>query len=145
MSVEDPGNVLGLEGVRALEEQITGLSVLVEAGEAECDVILTTDVRLRELNRVYRNVDAPTDVLAFSLELGFAHEGKSLGEVYVSVDRARIQAGERGCEVSEEIAHLALHGFLHLLGYDHPGETDLGVMEALVARVLSPGAPQAER
>ncbi len=86
------------------------------------------DARMRRLNRDYRGKDRSTDVLAFP-----AAGGPLLGDIVVSVPYASRQARRRGEPASREIDRLLVHGFLHLLGYDH--ETDLGEMEALESRV----------
>lgn len=83
---------------------------------------------MRSLNHRYRRVDRSTDVLAFP-----AGEGGVLGDIVVSVPYAARQARQRGEPVSREMDRLLVHGYLHLLGYDH--ETDDGEMEALEARL----------
>lgn len=98
---------------------------------AEVNLVLTTDDEIHELNARFRDVDAATDVLSFSMTEGEDAEfvGDLLGDIVVSVDRAAAQAadglhGERvGREgpwtLEDEIVFLGLHGLLHLLGYDH--------------------------
>jgi probable rRNA maturation factor len=97
-----------------------------EAGEVS--VLFCGDGRMRTLNARYRRKDSSTDVLAFP-----ASGAGLLGDIVVSVPYARRQAGRRGEPVSREIDRLLVHGFLHLLGYDH--ETDRGEMDALENRV----------
>lgn len=87
-------------------------------------VILTDDATLQDLNRTYRDIDRPTDVLSFEMDDDVHPEDTSLGEVYVSIDRARDQAAEASRSIGEEIAHLAVHGTLHVLGSEH--DTDEG-------------------
>jgi probable rRNA maturation factor len=85
------------------------------------NVILATDADLANLNNRYRGVDHPTDVLAFSMgepEFAFSEE-QVLGEVYVSLDRARQQAREYKVTLAKEVDRLVIHGVLHLCGYDH--------------------------
>lgn len=77
--------------------------------------MLTDDETLRDLNKRFKGRKGPTDVLAFDFE-----EPDFLGEVYVSLDRAREQAIYYGVSEEEEIERLVLHGLLHLLGYTHP-------------------------
>ena len=93
-------------------------------GETELSLIVTDDEAIRELNRRFRGVDAPTDVLAFGagVEEHFvsAPEGPPyLGDVVISYQRALAQAAELGHAVAEELKLLVIHGILHLLGYDH--------------------------
>jgi probable rRNA maturation factor len=84
--------------------------------------MLTRDAELTRLNRTFLSNDYPTDVLSFpsGSRTGF------LGEIAISTDRARDQAGQQGHAIDDEIKILMLHGVLHLLGMDH--ETDGGVM-----------------
>ncbi len=101
-------------------------------GAVEIGVVVTGDPEIQELNRDYRGIDAPTDVLSFSqLEPGPgqidgfpipAGEARLLGDIVISGDRVRSQAADYGHSQRRELAYLAVHGVLHLLGYDH--ETD---------------------
>ncbi len=96
-------------------------------GGTELSLIVTDDEALRELNREFRGVDAPTDVLAFDAtpqeSFVIAPEGPPyLGDVVISYQRALAQAEELGHSVAEESKLLVIHGILHLLGYDHQEE-----------------------
>lgn len=89
--------------------------------DAELSILLCDDETIHELNRVYRNKDRPTDVLAFAMREGegaVLHPGL-LGDVVISVDTARRQARERGRTIVAEVTFLLAHGLLHLLGFDH--------------------------
>jgi probable rRNA maturation factor len=86
--------------------------------------ILTEDTHIRQLNRTYRNIDETTDVLSFELTDPIHPDSAYLGEVYISVDRALQQAKDANRTLQEELAHLAIHGTLHLLGFEH--NTDKG-------------------
>ncbi len=93
--------------------------VLRSAGlsDGEISLALVDDDAIRELNRTYLGKDVPTDVISFAL-----HEGDEavLGDVYVGYQQAAIQAEDAGISIEEELARLAIHGTLHVLGYDHP-------------------------
>lgn len=90
---------------------------------AELGVLITDDETVRRLNRRYADEDAPTDVLAFSMQEGDEFVSPDdvlrLGEVIISYPTAARQADEAGLAVDQEVAHLLVHGVLHLLGYDH--------------------------
>jgi probable rRNA maturation factor len=93
-------------------------------------VLVTDNAQVRELNRVYRRVDAPTDVLAFG-EVGEANgfisppEGsKYWGDIVISYPRATEQAATYGHPLQEELSLLVVHGTLHLMGYDHEQADD---------------------
>jgi probable rRNA maturation factor len=94
------------------------------------NVIFTDDRRIRQLNREFRGVDKPTDVLAFTID----HPGAEdcvFGEVYVSIPTAVRQARRHGVAGSEELVRLSCHGLLHLFGYDHIKKKDAEQMQAL--------------
>uniref|UniRef100_UPI003556CF13 rRNA maturation RNase YbeY n=1 Tax=Alicyclobacillus tolerans TaxID=90970 RepID=UPI003556CF13 len=95
--------------------------------EGEVSVSFVDDEEIHQLNRDYRNVDRPTDVLSFALEEGEdfpVEEGEPvlLGDIVVSIPTAISQAQDYGHSVQREIGFLLVHGFLHLLGYDHQDE-----------------------
>ena len=92
-------------------------------------LVLTGDRLVHDLNRRYRGKDKPTDVLSFEGP-GGEH---GLGDIVISVDTAARNARELGRTLPQELDILALHGFLHVLGYDH--ETDDGTMDRLEARL----------
>lgn len=88
-------------------------------------VIFVSDAKMRELNRTYRGKNKTTNVLAF--------EG---GDIFISLPEARREAKKYGWTIRYEIARLALHGYLHLLGYDHKKDKEAGRMERLEAKIL---------
>lgn len=92
-------------------------------------MLVTGDDRLAELNRLYRGVEGPTDVLSFPDGDELPTGGRLLGEIVVSLDTARRQAAELAHDELRELAELVLHGTLHLLGYDH--HVDDGEMDDL--------------
>lgn len=116
---------LDRKGLRAfaaeLRDQVTG--------ERPFDVLITRDAELQRLNREFLGNDYPTDVLSFRSEFddGF------IGELAISLDRAREQAAEHGHDVNTELRILMLHGALHLKGMDH--ETDGGRMRRAETRL----------
>jgi len=108
--------------------------------EAEVSIVFVDEEYIRHLNKQYRGVDYPTDVLAFAM-----HEGESfcmveeeliLGDVVVSLPVAQRQSMEYGHGLLREVAYLVVHGVLHLLGYDHQTEEDRRVMRAREEAVL---------
>ncbi|MGQ9631248.1 MAG: rRNA maturation RNase YbeY [bacterium] len=104
-------------------------------GRAEVSVLLTDDEEIRSLNRRYRGVDRPTDVLAFAMgECRSAAPDDILGDVVISVDTAQRQAEELGHSLERELEILLIHGILHLLGYDH--DADGGEMAEREAKIL---------
>ncbi len=98
-----------------------------DKGEVHC--VLTTDEELAGLNRRFRGRDGPTDVLSFPYD----HRATSgvHGDIYVSLDRARAQAAERGEPEGREVWRLFVHGALHLAGHDHAAPAEDRAMRAL--------------
>lgn len=101
----------------------------------ECSVTFVTNERIQEINHEYREKNQPTDVISFAMEEGDEMEviggeemPRMLGDIIISVQIAKEQAEEYGHSFSRELGFLALHGFLHLLGYDHIKESDQAVM-----------------
>jgi probable rRNA maturation factor len=92
-----------------------------ESGRCDVTVILVDNAYIRSLNRRWLKRNAPTDVLSFAMNLGpdAAYNYGVLGDVYISVERAREQAREYGVSFQEELSRLVVHGVLHLAGYDH--------------------------
>ena len=105
----------------------------VENGEVS--VTLTDNEYIHKLNKEYRGIDRPTDVLSFALneseepEVDDGPDINVLGDLVISVERAREQAADYGHSVRREVAFLTVHGMLHLLGYDHMEEADRLEME----------------
>jgi probable rRNA maturation factor len=97
----------------------------------EVSLVLTRDPPVRALNARYRGKDVPTDVLSFPGPGGAGDD--DLGDIVVSVDTAERNARRLGRTLQRELDVLALHGFLHVLGYDH--ETDDGTMDRLERRL----------
>lgn len=114
--------------------------------EAEVNLLLTHDEEIHEMNRAYRNIDRPTDVLSFpmleyeapgdfagfeSMQDYFDPESGELllGDIVISLDRVKAQAEEYGHSVRREYAFLIAHSMLHLFGFDHMVENERIVME----------------
>ncbi|EJW17368.1 rRNA maturation RNase YbeY [Paenibacillus alvei] len=123
--------------------------------EGEVALTFVDNEQIHELNREYRGIDRPTDVLSFALnesveeELDILYEIEDeqeldemndlLGDIIISTERAKEQAEEYGHSLEREIGFLFVHGFLHLLGYDHQDEPSERVMmdkqEAVLEKV----------
>lgn len=104
------------------------------------NIIFVDDEYIHELNRQYRNIDRPTDVISFALEddKSFINlDFKVLGDIYISIDTAKRQAEEYSHSLKREISFLSIHGLLHLLGYDHMNPEDEKVMFGLQELILN--------
>ncbi len=119
-------------------------SELTPADAYELSLRLTDDAEIQELNAQYRNKNQPTDVLAFAaLEADIPQSEEMLlnlplylGDIVISVETASRQAQQQGHSLQTELAWLAAHGLLHLLGWDHPNEDSLTAMLSMQASLL---------
>ena len=97
----------------------------------EFNIIIVDNNKIHKLNKEYRGIDRVTDVITFALEdnKDFPKESvRILGDIYISIDKARSQAMEYGHSFLRELSFLTIHGFLHLLGYDHMTKNDEEIM-----------------
>ncbi len=117
---------------------------LMKVQDATVVLTLTSDAHLKEYNRRYRGLDEPTDVLAFAArekptDQRFVPPPGTelwLGDIVISLQRARVQAKDAHHDLEAELRLLAVHGFLHLLGYDHAEPKEERAMTALTTRIL---------
>lgn len=123
------------EALDAVRRAVLTVGELYGVMDAEVSVTLTDDAHIHVLNRDYRSVDRPTDVLSFALTeseepaILDAPYGVVLGDLVISLERVAAQAEEYGHSVLRELSFLTVHGMLHLLGYDHIEEEDRVEME----------------
>lgn len=104
------------------------------------DIIIVDNDYIHNLNKNYRNIDRETDVITFALEddeqVINGSDERILGDIYISLEKAKSQAIEYGHSFLRELSFLAVHGFYHLLGYDHMNEEEEKVMFAKQEEVL---------
>lgn len=133
IELEHEADIAGIDE-HALERLAAhALGVEGVAKPSELSVLLADDPTVHELNKAYRGTDGPTDVLSFSQSEGepFAQPEEAvphLGDVIISIDTARRQALEYAVSLHDEVAHLLVHGVLHLLGYNHEETSEAEVM-----------------
>jgi probable rRNA maturation factor len=96
-------------------------------------IIFVTQIEIQELNKKYRNIDRPTDVLSF---INDDKDDKSLGDIFISLEQASIQAKEFEHSFEREIGFLAVHGYLHLKGYDHYTKAEEEIMKEEQEKIL---------
>lgn len=108
--------------------------------DAEISVLICDGDFIHKLNKEYRGIDAPTDVLSFALNEGDVpedpEEEKALGDIVINMDRAIEQAKEYGHSKERETAYLAVHSLLHILGYDHYDPEEKKEMRAQEEKIL---------
>ncbi|OIJ16144.1 rRNA maturation RNase YbeY [Anaerobacillus arseniciselenatis] len=130
---DETGNVTGEQ--MSLVENLLNEAAKIEdvTNGSEVSITFVDDEQIKEINRDYRNKDAATDVISFALnddDTDMLIEGAPnlLGDIIVSYPKTIEQAKEYGHSVERELGFLVVHGFLHLLGYDHLNESDEKVM-----------------
>jgi probable rRNA maturation factor len=105
--------------------------------DVDLSIVLTDDARLRELNRDYLGIDSPTDVLSFSASESDPETGsRYIGDILISIPRAREQATAAGHALESEVQLLVVHGVLHLLGHDHAEAKEKKKMWKAQAEIL---------
>jgi probable rRNA maturation factor len=104
------------------------------------NIIIVGNKKIKEINKKYRNIDKETDVISFAFEEAKDNKFEDirvLGEIYISIDKAKSQALEYGHSLKREICFLTVHGLLHLLGYDHMKEEDKVIMRTKEEEILN--------
>lgn len=100
--------------------------------KASCSIIIVDNSYIHKLNKEYRGIDRVTDVISFALEddksMIIPDGIRLLGDIYISIDKAKEQAKEYGHSLERELCFLAVHGLYHLLGYDHETKEEAKVM-----------------
>ncbi|MGO1922542.1 MAG: rRNA maturation RNase YbeY [Jeotgalicoccus sp.] len=136
-------NFVNESEIKEISELLTfAYGHLEEEGDAEVSVSFVTNEEIKNLNSDYRNKDSVTDVISFALEeddMNIIHEDapRTLGDIVISTDRAKEQAEDYGHSYRRELLFLSLHGFLHLLGYDHMESDDEVKMNGKQEEILN--------
>lgn len=119
---------------RALKQAATMLSTET----AELAIVLTDDAAMRNLNRNWRGIDAPTNVLSFATKHlnNRPKSGNHLGDIVLAYETVKREARREGKPFDHHLAHLAVHGFLHILGYDHGNDAQARRMETIERAIL---------
>ena len=97
-------------------EEIIKKALKNRENEKSMEIVFVTPSQIHEMNKTYRDVDRPTDVLSFPND---DEKDTSIGDIFINLEQAFNQAEEYGHTIEREVAFLAVHGYLHLLGYDH--------------------------
>ena len=132
--------------IEDIKRAVETIGELYDVKDSEVSITLTDNETIHELNRDYRGIDRPTDVLSFAF-----HESDepeiitddideaidTLGDIIIAVERAKTQSEDYGHSLRREIVFLTVHGMLHLLGYDHMEETDRLEMEKEQEYIMS--------
>ena len=96
----------------------------------EVSVLLTNDEEIRELNKKYRKIDRPTNVLSFSITSDtIVNELRMIGDIVISKEKILSEAKDQNKTFNDHLAHIVIHGFLHLLNFTHDSKEDSNIME----------------
>ncbi|WP_370589761.1 rRNA maturation RNase YbeY [Thermoactinomyces sp. CICC 10523] len=132
------------EAISSLEKALQAAADFEELPPVEVAVTIVDNEKIHQLNREYRGIDRPTDVLSFPLwepdeewVIDEEEEEVMLGDIVISLPKAKEQAAEYGHTLARELGFLAVHGFLHLLGYDHETEQEEKEMFSRQEEILS--------
>ena len=118
-----------LEALKQSKARVTGV--------AELSIVLTDDEEQQQLNKQWRGIDKPTNVLSFPQIEPFGPVSGLIGDIILARETLEREAEELGKPLTEHFTHLVVHGFLHILGYDHIDEGDALQMEALETQILA--------
>lgn len=132
-------NIITTHRLKKITQNVMKL-VLEEKGRttAEISVVFVDDGEMRNLNRNYRGINKSTDVLAFPMNEGrfAAINPDLLGDIVISVPRAKLQAEQQEHSLERELTTLLIHGLLHLMGYDHETDKEEAAMKELEAEYM---------
>jgi probable rRNA maturation factor len=117
----------------AVRKAINAAADEISSPDGEVAVVLTDDAAIRKLNKQWRRIDKATNVLSFPSSKG----APMLGDIVVAYETLARESRDEGKEFTHHLSHLAVHGFLHLMGYDHQNDSDAETMEELERAVLA--------
>ncbi|MFC4076731.1 rRNA maturation RNase YbeY [Salinithrix halophila] len=143
MDIQIKAEAADTSALEWVERSLDAAAKAEEINGAEVSVLITDDEEIHRLNREFRQVDRPTDVLSFpQWEAGEEWNDENgvpipLGDLVISLPRAKEQAREYGHSLERELGFLAVHGFLHLIGYDHETVEDERAMFSRQEEILS--------
>ncbi|HET7849672.1 MAG TPA: rRNA maturation RNase YbeY [Pseudolabrys sp.] len=123
---------------RTVRKALAAAAGATRTDAGEISIVLTDDRTIRTLNRDWRGIDAPTNVLSFPAPARNGNAGPApLGDIVIAFETLRRESTEEGKPFLHHLSHLAVHGFLHLIGYDHRSDKQAAVMERLERAILA--------
>jgi probable rRNA maturation factor len=138
----EPDSEAVIQRAVAAAAEIADSGLGVSHGEAELAVMLTDDAGIRTLNLNWRGIDKPTNVLSFPALPPTGGSGpdeapRMLGDIAIAYQTTRAEADDEQKPFDHHLSHLAVHGYLHLIGYDHEKDQDAEAMESLETEILA--------
>lgn len=139
--VEEAGDWSPVEVARRIGAIADAVAGYVDGADGTVALVLADDAFVRDLNRRFRGKDKPTNVLSFpdddTLPTGISSQSSHLGDVVLAVETLAREAKSDEKSINDHFTHLAVHGILHLLGYDHETDEDAAAMESLETEILA--------
>ena len=130
-----------VENLEVLEPLLTYALEVENVDNLEFNVIIINNEEIHKINKEYRGIDRPTDVISFALEdykdIKYENDYRVLGDIYISIDKVKEQAKEYGHSFERELSYMLVHGFYHLMGYDHIEEEDKKIMRPKEEKILN--------
>jgi probable rRNA maturation factor len=120
---------------RTVREAIAQAAALLSTSDGEVSIVLTDDSAVQSLNRQWRGIDKPTNVLSFPATA--AGGDRMLGDIVIAFETLKRECDGEDREFLHHLAHLSVHGFLHLVGYDHQTDAQADEMERLESRIMT--------
>jgi len=123
---------------KTVRESVEGAAAALSTAGGEVSIVLTDDSAIRSLNRDWRGIDKPTNVLSFPVSgpAGGA-DARLLGDIVIAFETLERECADGNRNFLHHLAHLAVHGFLHLNGYDHETDSQAEAMEGLESRIMA--------
>src|SRR5476649_2030673 len=121
---------------QTVREAIAAASTALSTSDGEVSIVLTDDTAIRALNRDWRGIDKPTNVLSFPApKIGGGNA--MLGDIVIAYETLARECADENRVFLHHLAHLTVHGFLHLIGYDHQNDADAEEMEGLESKIMA--------
>jgi probable rRNA maturation factor len=120
---------------RTVCEAVAAVAALLSTSGGEVSIVLTDDSAVQALNRQWRGIDKPTNVLSFPAAA--AGDGVMLGDIVIAYETLKRECDDEDRQFLHHLAHLTVHGFLHLLGYDHQTDAQADIMEGLESKIMT--------
>src|SRR5450631_4121891 len=122
---------------QTVRDAIAAAAAALSTADGEVSVVLTDDAAIRTLNRDWRGIDKPTNVLSFPASKTTASGGTTmLGDIVIAYETLAQECSDENRVFLHHLAHLTVHGFLHLIGYDHQNDSDADAMEGLESKIM---------
>ena len=120
---------------RTVREAIAAAAAMLSTAGGEVSIVLTDDEAIRALNREWRGIDKPTNVLSFPASK--TGESRLLGDIVIAYETLRREGDDEDRDFLHHLAHLAVHGFLHLSGYNHETDEQAEAMEGIESKIMT--------